>query len=246
MKVIIPIVGNDTLENNTDYMISLYEIERKTIFQYCYDFLKSIDDAEFIVVLRKQDIKKYHFDQIVKLLIPNVKIVVAEGDTKGSVCSSLLAIDYIEDNEPLVISSSNQLFLANANDVINYFIEKDYDGGIVTFEDIHPKFSFVELDEKGLVIEAAEKRPISKHATAGFYYFKKGSDFIESAIGMISKDAAVNGLFYLCPVYNEMILKQKKIGVYPIDRNDYFLLKTESGIDAYKQYLKKKKGKNND
>lgn len=241
MKVIVPIVGNDTLENNTDYMLSLYEIERKTIFQYCYDFLKPIENAEFIVILRKQDIKKYHFDQIVKLLIPDVKIVVAEGDTKGSVCSSLLAIDYIGDDEPLVISSSNQLFLANSNEVIRYFIEKDYDGGIVTFEDIHPKFSFVKLDENGFVIEAAEKRPISKHATAGFYYFKKGSDFIESAISMIAKDASVNGKFYLCPVYNEMILKQKKIGVYPIDRNDYFLLKTESGIDAYRQYLKSKK-----
>lgn len=246
MKVIIPIVGNDSLENNTDYMLSLYEIERKTIFQYCYDFLKPIKDAEFIVVLRKADVKGYHFDQIVKLLIPDAKIVIAEGNTKGSVCSCLLAIDYIKDDEPLVISSSNQLFLANTNEVVNEFIEKDYDGGIVTFEDIHPKFSFVKLDKEGLVIEAAEKRPISKHATAGFYYFKKGSDFIESAISMLSKDASVNGLFYLCPVYNEMILKQKRIGVYPIEREDYFLLKTEDGIEAYKQYLKDQRGKKND
>lgn len=246
MKVIIPIVGNDSLESNTEYMLSLYEIERKIIFQYCYDFLKSIDEAEFIVVLRKQDVKKYHFDQIVKLLIPNVKIVIAEGDTKGSVCSCLLAIDYIAENEPLIISSSNQLFLADANQIVKEFIDRDYDGGIVTFEDIHPKFSFVKLDENNLVIEAAEKRPISKHATAGFYYFKKGSDFVESAISMLMKNASVNGLFYLCPVYNEMILKQKKIGVYPIDRKDYFLLKTESGVEAYKQYLKEQRGKNND
>lgn len=246
MKVIIPIVGNDSLESNTEYMLSLYEIERKIIFQYCYDFLRSIDEAEFIVVLRKQDVKKYHFDQIVKLLIPNVKIVIAEGDTKGSVCSCLLAIDYIAENEPLIISSSNQLFLADANQIVKEFIDRDYDGGIVTFEDIHPKFSFVKLDENNLVIEAAEKRPISKHATAGFYYFKKGSDFVESAISMLMKNASVNGLFYLCPVYNEMILKQKKIGVYPIDRKDYFLLKTESGVEAYKQYLKEQRGKNND
>lgn len=237
MKVIIPIVGNDKLSSNTEYMLSLYEIERKTIFQYVYDFLKPIENAEFIVILRKQDVKNYHFDQIVKLLIPDAKIVVAEGPTKGSVCSCLLAIDYIEDDEPIVISSSNQLFVGNTNEVVKEFMEKDYDGGIVTFEDIHPKFSYVKIDENNLVIEAAEKRPISKHATAGFYYFKKGSDFIESAISMISKDASVNDMFYLCPVYNEMILKQKKIGIYPIDRDDYFLLKEESGIEAYKRYL---------
>lgn len=239
MKVLIPIVGNDKMSGNTDYMLSLYEIERKTIFQYVYDFLSPIEDAEFIVILRKQDVKNYHFDQIVKLLIPDVKVVIADGETKGSVCSCLLAIDYIDDDEPIVISSSNQLFVGDTNAIIKEFMEKDYDGGIVTFEDIHPKFSFVRLDENYMVIEAAEKRPISKHATAGFYYFKKGSDFVESAISMISKDAAVNGKYYLAPVYNEMVLKQKKIGIHSIDRDDYFLLKEESGIEAYRKYLEK-------
>lgn len=240
MKVLIPIVGNDKMSGNTDYMLSLYEIERKTIFQYVYDFLSPIEDAEFIVILRKQDVKNYHFDQIVKLLIPDVKVVIADGETKGSVCSCLLAIDYIDDDEPIVISSSNQLFVGDTNAIIKEFMEKDYDGGIVTFEDIHPKFSFVRLDENNMVIEAAEKRPISKHATAGFYYFKKGSDFVESAISMISKDAAVNGKYYLAPVYNEMVLKQKKIGIHSIDRDDYFLLKEKSGIEAYRKYLEKK------
>ena len=240
MKVLIPIVGNDKMSGNTDYMLSLYEIERKTIFQYVYDFLSPIEDAEFIVILRKQDVKNYHFDQIVKLLIPDVKVVIADGETKGSVCSCLLAIDYIDDDEPIVISSSNQLFVGDTNAIIKEFMEKYYDGGIVTFEDIHPKFSFVRLDENNMVIEAAEKRPISKHATAGFYYFKKGSDFVESAISMISKDAAVNGKYYLAPVYNEMVLKQKKIGIHSIDRDDYFLLKEKSGIEAYRKYLEKK------
>lgn len=240
MKIIIPIVGNDSNMTQTPYILSLYEIERKTIFQYIYDFLKPIENPEFIVILRKQDVKMYHFDSIVKLVIPDAKIVIAEGDTQGSVCSCLLAIDHIEDDEPIVITSSNQLFNANTNDIINYFVEKDYDGGIVTFEDIHPKYSYVKLDENGYVVEAAEKRPISKHATTGFYYFKRGADFIESAIKTISKNASVNGLFYLSTVYNEMILEQKKIGVYHIDRNDYFFLKEPRGIEAYQQYLRKR------
>ena len=59
---------------------------------------------------------------------------------------------------------------------------------------------------------------------------------------MIAKDAAVNGKFYLCPVYNEMVLKQKKIGVYEIDRKDYFLFKTREGINSYQKYLMKMEG----
>lgn len=242
MKIIVPIVGNDALAENTDYMLSLYEIERKTIFQYIYDFLRPIENAEFIIVLRSCDVKKFHFDKIVKLLIPEAKIVVAENETKGSVCSCLLAVDYIDEDEPVVICSSNQLFIADTNEIIKYFKEKNFDGGIVTFRDIHPKYSFVKLDENGYVIEAAEKRTISQHATAGFYYFKRGQDFVDSAIEMIAKDAAVNGKFYLCPVYNEMVLKQKKVGVYEIDRKDYFLFKTREGINSYQKYLMKMEG----
>jgi len=128
-------------------------------------------------------------DKIVELLEPNAKVVVSEGDTQGSACTTLLAIDYIEDDQPLIIAPSNQLFIDNANDIVKYFMKEDFDGGIVTFEDVHPKFSYVKIDENGLVCEASEKRPISKHATAGFYYFKKGKDFVDSTIKMISKNA---------------------------------------------------------
>ncbi|MBR3126934.1 MAG: hypothetical protein IKF35_01615, partial [Solobacterium sp.] len=100
------------------------------------------------------------------------------------------------------------------------------------------KYSYVKRDENGCVIEAAEKRPISMNATAGFYYFRRGADFIDSAVKMISKNAQVNGKFYLCPVYNEMILEGKKILSWPIGRENYFLFKEENGIEDYKKYLR--------
>lgn len=244
MKVIIPIVGSDNIGRNTDYILSLYEIERKTVFQYICDFLSTIENAEFIVILRRRDIMRYHFDQIVRLLIPDVTIVVADGDTKGSACSCLLAIDHLDLDEPLVICSSNQLFNDDPAKIMNYFTEYDYDGGIVIFEDIHPKYSYVRLDEDDLVVEAAEKRPISKNATAGFYYFKRAGDFVDGAINMIMKKDAVNDRYYLCPIYNELILKQRRVGVYRIDRKDYFLFKEQEGIDAYRMLLRE--GKSDD
>ena len=52
---------------------------------------------------------------------------------------------------------------------------KNLDGAILTFEAIHPKWSYAKCDEEGYVTEVAEK-VISKNATVGVYYWKHGSD----------------------------------------------------------------------
>lgn len=50
------------------------------------------------------------------------------------------------------------------------------------------------------MVEAAAQRPISREATAGVYWFRRGGDFLDGAMAMIRKDAAVDGRFYVCPV----------------------------------------------
>lgn len=240
-KIIIPIAGKNPMDNDTQYMRGLYEIEKKTILQHVHESLSVIHNSEFIVVLRKEDVARFHLDSMIKLMIPNVKIIIADGETKGAACSCLLAIDEIEENSALIIAGSDQLVTVDLQKVVNTFESNDYDGGIVTFEGIHPRWSFVRIDDNGRVIEAAEKRPISRHATTGFYYFKKGSYFIEGAQKMIRKGASVNGKYYVCPVYNEMILMQLNIGTYQIDRNCYFNFKQDNGLAEYEQYLKERK-----
>jgi len=89
--------------------------------------------------------------------------------------------------------------------------ETGSDGGILTFESYHPKWSFAKTDESGFVTEVAEKNPISNNATVGLYYWKHGSQFVEYAESMIAKDLRVNNEFYICPVYNEAIQDGKKI-----------------------------------
>ena len=58
---------------------------------------------------------------------------------------------------------------------------KGIDGGILTFQSTHPKWSYAKLDNQGFVNEVAEKKPISTNATVGIYYYKKGSDYVSCA-----------------------------------------------------------------
>ena len=237
MNVIIPIAGMNKTADGTEYIKSLQEIERKTILQYVFESLQDVKASHFIVVVKREDVDKYHLDNIVRLLRPEAEVIIATGNTQGAVCTCLLSVDNLAMDEPLLITGSDQILLEPPSKILTDFQAHDYDGGVAIFDDVHPRWSYVRLDDQQHVIEAAEKRPISRNAVAGFYYYKKASDFIEAAHSMILKSASVNGSFFICPVFNEMILKQKTIGVYRIQKSQYYSFSHNSGIEAYKNYL---------
>jgi dTDP-glucose pyrophosphorylase len=78
--------------------------------------------------------------------------------------------------------------------------------------------SFAKLDEGGFVTEVQEKNPISDLATVGFYYWKRGSDFVKYAEEMIEQDIRVNNEFYVCPVYNNAIKGGLKVRTFDVPK----------------------------
>ena len=106
--------------------------------------------------------------------------------------------------------NSNEFFYAMAAD--------ECDGGLVTFKSTHPQFSFVKTGDDGFVKECSEKKPISDDATAGVYYFREGKSFVEAANQMIDKKITVDDQYFVCPVYNELILDGNKIRKFDIEK----------------------------
>ena len=96
------------------------------------------------------------------------------------------------------------------------FTTKKIDGAILTFESIHPKWSYAKCDKNNFVTEVAEKKVISKNATVGVYYWSKGKEYVKYAEQMIKKNIRVNNEFYVCPVYNEAIQDKKKVMINKI------------------------------
>lgn len=127
--------------------------------------------------------------------------------------------------------------MTDLSKVVDDFRRRRLDAGTIVFESIHPRWSFVRLGEEDLIVEAAEKRPISRWATAGFYYFRRGIDFVAAATMSIRKDAQVAGQFYVCPTFNELILQQARIGIFRIDRSAYRSLATPQNVEEYEAYL---------
>ena len=137
----------------------------------------------------------------------------------------------IDNEKPLFFANSDQFVEWDSNEFFYKMNESKADGGIVTFKATHPKWSFAELDDSGYVTKVAEKNPISDNATVGFYYWKKGSDFVRFAESMIEKDIRTNNEFYVCPVFNEAI--QEKLQIKSFEVEGMWGLGTPEDLDYF-------------
>ena len=218
MNVLIPMAGAGSRFAEAGYTFPkpLIEVGNKPMIQVVTDNLNI--DAHHIFIVQKEHYQKYNLETVLKLIKPKCSIVQVEGVTEGAACTTLLAKKLIDNDNPLVIANSDQFVEWNANEVMYAFSTEGIDGGILTFQSTHPKWSYAKKNNEGFVNEVAEKKPISTNATVGIYYYKKGSDYVRCAEKMIEKDIRTNNEFYVCPVYNELIKEGGKVRIKNINK----------------------------
>jgi dTDP-glucose pyrophosphorylase len=175
-------------------------------------------DAHYIFITQKEHYEKYNLKYLLNLIAPGCDILQVDSITEGAACSTLLAKQFIDNENSLIIANSDQYIDWNSNECMYAFSADNIDGGILTFDASHPKWSYAKLGPNGFVTEVAEKKVISNMATVGVYYWKKGSDYVRYAEDMISKNIRVNNEFYVCPVFNQAIEDGKKIKIKQVEK----------------------------
>lgn len=244
MKVIILAAGSrDTDLSQDAYPVWLAEFAGQPLLERLIGRLRALPKTEIHVALRVNELEKFHLDSVVGLIDATAQIVRVERETAGATCTALLAIEVIDSEEELVIVNGDELVDADVIPILEKFRSEGYGAGVLTFQSVHPRYSYVRLNESGDVVEAAEKRPISRHATAGFYWFKHGSDFVRAAQSQIKNRDDVDGKYYICPCLNSLILSGLPVAAFEIHSDEYHPLKTERQIDEYSHLIERAAGK---
>lgn len=239
INILIPLAGSNPLFPLGDFPFSkpLIEIQGKSIIQMTIENLQKLEkNIHFIFILKVEDCKKFYLDQVLKIISNNnCTIIKIENNTKGALCTALMAIEEIDNDLPLIICNGDQVIKEDLNNILGYF--ENFDAGIISFESVHPRWSFIRT-EGDQVIETAEKRPISKDAIAGFFYYNKGSDFIKSSMLCIKKDSSYNDAYYISSTFNELILLNKKVGYYKIPNENYNCFYSPEKIKEFENRIK--------
>jgi NDP-sugar pyrophosphorylase family protein len=240
LQIVIPLAGGNQFFDAEEYVYPkpLVEIGPKLMIEWVVDNYKAIidKDVKVIFVTKEPECTKFNIDYTIKLLCPQSKILKLDKDTKGAVFTVLMAMDEIDLAAPLIIANGDQFIDADIEAVLNHFKKEKADAGVICFNAVHPKWSYIRTEDN-IVIETAEKKPISNKAIAGFYYFSKASLFLESAAKAIQNDRSVNGIFYISLLMNELILLHKKVSYFEIETSKYHSFYSPKKIEEFKQTL---------
>jgi dTDP-glucose pyrophosphorylase len=223
LKIIIPLAGSSEIFEKAGFLYPkpLIEIKGKPMIEWVIERTTSIKiPHQIIFIIKEEDSVKFHLDNTLKLLNSNCEIIKIKNDTKGGLCSVLMSVDKIDNDDAILILNSDQIIDADLSEINEYWLEKKTDVGVVIFNSVHPRWSYA-LSEADNIIQTAEKNPISNMAIAGYYYFNSAKLFFECAFQTIINDVQNDGMFYISPVLNEFILRNKKVHFYKIDNRNY-------------------------
>lgn len=213
-------------------------VERKQLMEISLDCF-NMDECNLIFVVRDDQISNHNVDQILKSKYgEDIEIVVTDGLTEGSVCSCLLAEQYIDNDLPLFIHTLDIEFAPKVEP--SEIAQGDSDGLLLTFKSNSANYSYVQVDDAGMIEKTAEKKVISDKACVGIYYFRNGSVFCKYAREMIKQDLRTNNEFYITPLYNLLIRDGLKITNREVQKMHIF--GTPKEFEFYKDNVIKQMG----
>ncbi len=218
LNIVLPMAGRGSRFADAGYSLPkpLIDVHGMPMIKVVVDNLTPKTAHRFIFVAQQAHIDQYNLTDKLKSYAKNVEIIGINGITDGQVCTALLAKNFFNNEEPLMNANSDQYIDFDINQYLDEIDSRSLDGMIMTMKSEDPKWSYAKTNSDELVVETAEKKVISNHATVGIFNFKHGRDLVRSAEQMIADNLRVNNEFYTCPCYNYLIKDGKNIGVYPI------------------------------
>lgn len=246
MNIVIPMAGEGSRFKVNGYELPkpLILVDDKPMIEYA---VKSLNiDGNYIYIVRKYE-NEYNnklLRDTLERITPKCTILEVNYLTNGSAETCLIAKDFIDNDDELIITNCDQLMEWDSSKFLEFTKSKEIDGAIVTYESTHPKNSFADVDKYGIVKTITEKDPISDKALVGLHYWKMGKDFIYSTQKMIKKNVRFNNEFYVAPTYNEMIQDGKIISNFHLENNQYISLGNPDDLNLFlgrkKEYNKNK------
>jgi len=208
VNIVIPIMGD-----NRRFLTSNYRMERNLINVMNKHFLFWVTsnlqiDGNYIFIIREHLCRIHKFDDILKSMYPNCIIIKSEQKTQGNVCSILLAEQYINNDNPLIIANDNQWLQWNVKEyLIDFILKQTSLLQIISFNPYgNNNFDYIKTDneDQNIVKQISLKQPISEHALTEVYFWRYGKDFVKYAHRMNSQNKRYIGEFCTTLVTNEL------------------------------------------
>ncbi len=225
MTIIFSMAGLSQRFINAGFVLPKYMlyVGNKSLFNISVSsFSNYFNTCKFVFIARHLYDTQLFIEAECNLMgIADFEIVILEKPTRGQAetVELGLALSSVNQDEPITIF--------NIDTFRNNFRFPDsmaeWDGYLEVFygEGNNWSYAKTESETSTRVTKTAEKKPISNYCSTGLYYFRTAQMFLD-AFATAKSEAIQNGLkeWYVAPIYNTLICKQKNIHIALIDRTE--------------------------
>lgn len=176
--------------------------------------------GRLIYIVQADQNKKHNLAELFSKFSPELETVVLEIDepTDGPLVSALVAKEYINNDDVLVLYDSEGIVTWEPNDfLVDAGEGRGLDVGIPVFDSKDHGGMFVETGENGLVTKISKESSEAAQACVGIYYWRYGSDFVAYAESVVSNNERVDGEFHIASACARAIESSKTVGAYQVD-----------------------------
>ena len=213
IQVVIPMAGLGSRFVQEGYAIPkpILPIGNLRMIEVVLQNLTSRHVEKVVIVTKTEISAASSLPHLVSQYPFEVKIILIEETTEGPATTCVLAKNFLNMNNPLVIANSDQFLDIDMEFEYDRWNSSTTDGIIWAMEDDSPKWSYVRTDAEGYAQEVREKMVISNLATCGVYAYSTAQDFFTAYDKMVAAQDRTNDEFYVAPTYNYLIADGKRI-----------------------------------
>lgn len=213
MYCIVPLAGPDFASQECDTPKPLIEINGKPLIEFVLKerpwYLSGELKNENIIFVLRQTPMTNKVILFLKQAFLGCCYVQVKDVSRGALLSAIAGVSQIQNFKvPLCVDLADITY--SWHDYKNLSLDFKNDnklGGIIPyFESNYEKYSYLDMSG-GFVKCAAEKKVISKNASAGTYFFRDTSVFLNAASLNIANEKlySYKNSIFLCPVFNNII-----------------------------------------
>ena len=225
MANIIPMAGLGSRFSKEGYLLPkpLLPVSGKPMILRVMESMPESD--KWIFIVRKEHIDKFEIDRLLKKGIPDAIIVPVDKTTEGQASTCMLAMPYLDPEEPMFIAACDNSFLYNKKKYTQLVKNPEVDAVVWTFtknkllEEKPEAWGWIKLDSDNLTIkDMSVKIPVSDtpyndHAVVATFYFRKAKEFEAAYKLMVKENHRINNEFYVdsIPVFYKKLGKRSVI-----------------------------------
>jgi len=220
VKIIVPIAGPDFVlasgMTKAEFLVDGVPLLSRVLKSRFW--ANNVVDDDYIFVLKDGMIQRKFNDIFLRKWYPSSKTCFISDHTRGAAHSVLCASGLVgHDDGPIIIDLADIIFDCGLSVSTMHSVLESVSAMGLVFTSNNPIYSYLNCDIYGNVIEAREKQVISNMASAGVYIYKNISEYIRALSYVLdSGEYRHNELDFICPVFNGVIMQDKKVVVVDV------------------------------